>query len=70
MKIKDLVEQLNCLDPDLIVVLPTILEPGSGDFKLLECVTESSYDENVCDIGLVEDGFIGDPCIVLWPEEE
>ena len=69
MKIFELIEFLSEFDQDLLVVVPTTSgNYKNGDFRLLDSITETAFYDN--DIGQPEDGFMGYPCVVLFPEDD
>lgn len=78
MKIKDLIEQLQKLDPELLVVLSKD-EEGNGYSELAYIEPNSRFSEgevspNILTEELDEEGwseedFLDDgiPCVILWP---
>lgn len=79
MKIKELIQELSTLDPELLVVM-SIDEEGNGFKTLREIATGDVFDEEEKEIHIKqltpqlikwgyseEDVGEGTDCIVLWP---
>ena len=70
MTVADLIKALHDMPSDATVVLCISEMPRGGHFKQIEMTTESAYDVGSQDVGSPENGFVGEECVILWPDFE
>ena len=71
MTVAELISVLKGFDPDdlVIIVSGDGMDPDRGDFRIVgDAEGNLSYRDE--DVGHSEDGFEGEPCVVLFPEQD